>query len=43
MQVVNDIALQLQVNSELADKAYSHIEKCEILKSSNESKEILVY
>ena len=43
MQVVNDIALQLQVNSELADKAYSHIEKCEILKSSDESKEILVY
>jgi SNF2 family DNA or RNA helicase len=43
MQVIENTALQFQVNPQLADEAYSRIEKCEILKSDEESKEVLVY
>lgn len=43
MEIVEDIGLKVSLPYWLADEAYTRIEKCEILKSGEEEKELVVY
>jgi SNF2 family DNA or RNA helicase len=43
MEIVENIGLKLSLPYWLADEVYSRIEKCEILKSGEDEKEIMVY
>lgn len=43
MKIVDDIAVQVTIPYHIADEVYSQIEKCEIVGSGEETKDLLVY